>query len=242
MFQEYFLDVNLPSKGIFYENGCKQVKLSYMNASDEAILMNPTLISQKRVIDELLRRKVMPMGEGEPFVDTSKMLWGDLLALLLALRTTMDSTYRFKTIHPKTGKEVVVETNLGEMELKPFVNPNSKGFFDMVLPISQKSVEFKLLTADVDKIIKKKTGDNSGMYKLEKAKQLIVSIDGDNDIDKIKHSFNYMNTKDLRALSNYIDEVTPTFDLNVKATVIGGASNGDVIDTFLTIGGNFFYE
>ena len=51
--------VELPSRGIFYPNGMKSVKVAYLTAADENILSSPNLIQTGTVITELLRRKIL---------------------------------------------------------------------------------------------------------------------------------------------------------------------------------------
>ena len=51
--------VELPSRGIYYNNGKKSVRVSYLTAADENILTAPNLLQTNSVVDELLKRKVL---------------------------------------------------------------------------------------------------------------------------------------------------------------------------------------
>ena len=51
--------VELPSKGIFYANNKKSLRVAYLTASDENILVAPNLLQSDTVIEELLKRKVL---------------------------------------------------------------------------------------------------------------------------------------------------------------------------------------
>ena len=50
--------VELPTKGIYYKNKKKSVKVAYLTAADENILSSQNLINTGKVIEELLKRKV----------------------------------------------------------------------------------------------------------------------------------------------------------------------------------------
>lgn len=51
--------VELPSKGIMYQNNKKSVRVAYLTAADENILASPNLASSGGVVMELLRRKIL---------------------------------------------------------------------------------------------------------------------------------------------------------------------------------------
>ena len=51
--------VELPSRGIYYINKKKAVKVAYLTAADENILASPNLVANNGVIGELLKRKVL---------------------------------------------------------------------------------------------------------------------------------------------------------------------------------------
>ena len=51
--------VELPSRGIHYQNKKKSLKVAYLTAADENILSAQNLIATNGVIDELLRRKIL---------------------------------------------------------------------------------------------------------------------------------------------------------------------------------------
>lgn len=241
MFEQLAVEVPLPSKGIFYKDGCDKVKIYHMDASDEMILQNQQLIAQNRVVDELLRKKVHPIGQGQPFIGTEKMLWGDRLTLLIALRCTMEPKYRFRTLHPETNQEITVETDLSQLEIKPFINPNADNLYDFTLPKANVSVKFTLLSADVDKEIRKSLKNDDGKYIMKKLNALVKEVDGQTDEFQITQALNHMPLTDFRALNRYIDEVTPGFQYNVLATVQGGDHHGETVSTFLNIGPSFFY-
>ena len=51
--------VELPSKGIFYKNQKKNLKVSYLTAADENILTSPNLSESGELMDTLLKAKIL---------------------------------------------------------------------------------------------------------------------------------------------------------------------------------------
>jgi hypothetical protein len=61
--------VSLPSQGVFYQNGKKSVKVTYLNASDENLLATPSMIGSGELVDSLLSRKIIQhLGQTTPLV------------------------------------------------------------------------------------------------------------------------------------------------------------------------------
>ena len=75
--------VELPSKGIFYTNGRKSLRIAYLTAADENILISPNLLQSDGVIDELLKRKIL---DRDVIID--ELVNEDRQAILIFLRNT----------------------------------------------------------------------------------------------------------------------------------------------------------
>ena len=94
--------VTLPSGGLFYKSKKKSVKVGYLTASDENILVN---IDSRKSINEsvvlpLLRNKIY-----EPGFDINQLLDVDVQAILVFLRnTSFGSEYTFRVNDPVTSK------------------------------------------------------------------------------------------------------------------------------------------
>ena len=112
--EEYKIDPNiaydvveLPTKGVFYNNKKKSVRVSYLTAADENILSSPNLIESNTVIEELLKRKIL---DKDFIID--EMVEEDRQAILIFLRNTaFGTTYKFKSTDPKTGEEFEVQND-----------------------------------------------------------------------------------------------------------------------------------
>ena len=71
--------VSLPSEGIFYKNKKKSIKVGYLTASDENILMG----GGSDLTLNLLRAKIY-----EPDIRVEDLIEGDVEAILIFLRNT----------------------------------------------------------------------------------------------------------------------------------------------------------
>lgn len=242
--------IKLPSKGVFYENGCKHVKLYALTGADDGIITAPNLLRNGEIIDELLLKKVAPAGPNDPFIPPLDMLVGDRIALVLALRAVgIDRMFSIRMQHPKTGEEFTHDVDLTSLKLKmPDVEPDENGFFDFTfeksffknnkpIPVNAK---FRLMTGRDEKEIReeqKRTGLTENNYYLLKLTTLIQSIDGNSDKTLINQFLRQANLLEVRKLSQYINEVTPTYDFNITVPLPGGGE----VTTFLNIGKPEFF-
>ena len=71
--------VQLPSQGVFYKNKKKAIKVGYLTASDENILMG----GANDLTMSLLRAKIY-----EPDIKVEELIEGDVEAILIFLRNT----------------------------------------------------------------------------------------------------------------------------------------------------------
>ena len=86
--------VELPSRGIHYTNNKKSVRIAYLTAADENILSSPSLIATNKVVDELLKRKIL--DKDLPIDD---IVEEDRQAILIFLRnTSFGSDYKVTNI------------------------------------------------------------------------------------------------------------------------------------------------
>jgi hypothetical protein len=108
--------VQLPSQGIHYSNGKKTLRVAYLTAADENILMSPNLIQSETVVDELLRRKIL-----DKEISLEDLVEEDKQAILIFLRNTaFGSDYNLTITDDKTGNEFTVEVDLGSLKIKDF--------------------------------------------------------------------------------------------------------------------------
>ena len=110
--------VILPSKGIFYKNKKKSVKVGYLTAADENILLAS---ENNDLIMNLLRSKVY-----EPDLRPEDLLNGDIEAILIFLRnTSFGPEYNISAVDPKTSKKFDAVIALDSLDIvKPEVEPD----------------------------------------------------------------------------------------------------------------------
>ena len=236
MIEPKFDIIDLPSEGIFYNNKCSRVKVYHLTLADEEIMMSPNLLNSGEMLDKLLERKVTMVDENSPFIHPSKMLIGDRLALFIFLRVTMDNYYKIIV------DGMPYEFDLSTLKVKNIqAKPNEKGEFDFVLPKSKSRLTFRLMTGEDEKEIRLyqlKTNNILPINKALRLEKLITSVDGDVDKMNIAIFVKQMNIMDANKLLKYMDEVTPSIDLNIE---IISPANGRTVKQMLELTGEFFF-
>jgi len=233
--------VELPSKGVFYENGLSVVEVEYMTAKDEDLLTTPTLIENGTAIPKLLKRKIKTPG-----VDPDMLLPGDRSAIILFLRTSSyGPEYTVEVYDPReNGKTFKQTVNLLDLKYKEFQMPDDDGYFSFLLPIRKKNVKFRLLNNhDEDLLLKKanslreEMNEDFSSYNTLKIKSSIVEIEGHTDRSYINRFVDAMPAGDALALRRKMNDVSPDVDLKYRFK----AKDGYEFDGYLNIGLDFFF-
>ena len=225
--------ISLPSKGLVYplDNplSAGQVEIRYMTAKDEDILTNQNFLKKGVALDKLYRALVVGNGKGEP-VNIDDMIMGDRSAVMLGARMLgYGADYTIEVVHPDTGKKIAHTVDLNELKPKELDESlyNNSREFEFELPISKKTVQFKLKTAVEDKAIERAINAQEKSGQLTRTtttqlKHLIVSIDG-NDDKKFVSEFidNHMLAKDSLLLRSHILDITPDYDLTITVDIPG---------------------
>jgi len=228
--------VPLPSQGIFYKNKKKTIKVGYLTAQDENLLMSNNMETDN-IINQLLRTKIF-----EPDLRIDDLLPGDVEAVLLFLRNTSFGTkYEVSTFDTQTGKRFETSIDLSELNIKKSVEePNSEGHFVTKLPTSGDEVKLRLLTYGEDVIIEKELSSYpKGMIVPTVTRKLeaqIVAINGNTDKGNIVQYVSQMPISDSKFIRKYLKEVEPRLDLNRKVI----APSGEEVDVKINFGVEFF--
>lgn len=227
--------VPLPSQGLFYSNKKKSLKVGYLTAQDENILLSTG--GDKNLVMTLLKNKIY-----EPDFNINEILDGDAEAILIFLRNTaFGPEYNFKLKDPKTKKDFDTTILLDELNiLQPKIKPNDKGLFEFNLPKTGVNVVCRLLNV----------GDTTELSRLDETypvgvtvpivtKRLekhIVSIDGDENREKISTFVNTLPIMDSKFIRNTMADCEPKLDLD--RTVV--APSGEKVNVRITFGAEFF--
>lgn len=225
--------VPLPSQGRFYKNKKKSLKVGYLTASDENILLGNT----DDITGALLRNKIY-----EPDIKIDDLLEGDIEAILIFLRnTSFGPELTLNLNDPQTKKPFEANVRLDELDIKqPKNEPSEDGTYTTVLPKSGSSVKVKILTygeiAEIQKIIASyPQGRIPPRVTLTLQKQ-ILEVDGNSDKAEIAKFVESLPISDSKYIRNFLNDNEPKLDL--KRVVI--APSGEKLTVNVGLGVEFF--
>jgi len=224
--------VPLPSQGIFYKNKKKSIKVGYLTASDENILMG----GGSDLTTTLLRSKIY-----EPDVKVEDLIEGDVEAILIFLRNTAFGPELTMTVNdPVTKKQFQTNVMLDQLTIINGQQPNEDGTFIINLPKSQSTIKIKPLTyGEILEIGKMAETYPQGRivpritWRLQKE---IVEVDGSTDRAKIAKFVESMPIADSKYIRNFMDENEPRLDM--RKTIM--APSGEKLTINVGFGADFF--
>jgi len=224
--------VPLPSGGVFYKNKKSSVKVGYLTAMDENILMG----RGDDMTTNLLRSKLY-----EPDLRIEDLLEGDIEAILIFLRnTSFGPEMTVNLVDPITKKEFKTDVLLDQLSIKKGQDPSPDGTFTIQLPKSQTTVKLKLLTygdiASINKIIDSYPKGRVAPKVTMRLQKEIVEVDGITDLGGIAKFVEQMPIMDSKFIRKFIDENEPRLDLT--RTVI--APSGEKLTVNVGFGVEFF--
>lgn len=229
--------VELPSKGIHYNNGKKSLKVAYLTASDENILSAQNLINSGGLIDELLKRKILDKD-----ITIDELSSEDKEAVLIFLRNTaFGSQYKVTTVDPKTEKEFSIEIDLSTVKVKEFnLTPDENNEYRFFLEKSNIDITFKFLTnkqqKELDEIEKSWNGVGVPPIKTKELEMMIKSVKGMRDAMTIRDFIERMPIKDSKDFRKFVQENKPGLDLTTEVTT----PSGEIIQVNFGFGVEFF--
>lgn len=229
--------VQLPSQGLFYKSKKKAIKVGYLTASDENLLVAGNMNGAGNMILNLLRNKIY-----EPDIKPDELLEGDIEALLIFLRNTaFGPEYTINVIDPKTDRPFQVDLMIDELNIRQTnVRPNEDGTFTTTLPKTNVVVKLKPLTygetAELDKLAEQYPIGRVVPKVTWRLNKLIQEINGDTDKGNIALFVESLPIADSKYIRTFIKENQPSLDLT--KTVI--APSGERVTFDVTFGAEFF--
>jgi hypothetical protein len=210
--------VPLPSQGMFYKNKRKTIKVGYLTASDENILMG----GGADLTMNLLRAKIY-----EPDVKIEDLMEGDVEAILVFLRnTSFGPEMNVTATDPRTNKPFTTQILLDELNIIKGQEPNEDGTFITTLPRSNSSVKLKPLTyGEIMELRKFEENYPKGRvvpsvtWRLGKE---IVELDGETDKGKIAKALEVMPIADSKYIRNFLNNNEPRLDMTRVVTTPSG--------------------
>jgi hypothetical protein len=242
--EEYRIDptiaydvVELPSKGIYYKNNKKSVRVSYLTASDENILSSSSLINSGGVVEELLKRKILDKD-----LPIEEIIEEDRQAILIFLRNTaFGSEYTVTATDPKTDTQFQAEISLETIKIKDFkLETNENGEYSYFMQKSNVDITFNFLTVkqekEIDEIRKSWNGIGVAPIITKQLEFMIKSVGGNKDLMNIKNFIDRLPIKDSQDFRKFINENKPGLDLvqNINTP------SGDTIQIEIGFGVEFF--
>jgi len=239
--------IDLPSKGLIYPESSPLskgvIEMKYMTAKEEDILSNANFIRQGIVIDKLLQSMIVTPG-----IDYNDLLNGDKNVILIAARILgYGKDYDFNYINPETNNVELAKVDLTSIDSLPLdesLYTRGKNEFNFELPFSKVVITLKLLThgdeTKIDKEIEglKKINPQHTSNVTTRLKHLILAVNGDREVATVRDFVDNMLARDVKALREYINKITPDVNLKVSVTT----ASGNVMEGVdLPINVNFFW-
>jgi hypothetical protein len=202
--------VPLPSGGVFYKNKKKSIKVGYLTASDENILMAGGL----DITTNLLRNKIY-----EPDLRIEDMIEGDVESILVFLRNTaFGPEMDLNLIDPVTKKPFKTTVALDELNVIKGQSPNEDGAFTTILPKSNATIKLKPLNyGEIMEISKLESTYPQGRvvpkitWRLQKE---IVEVNGNTDKSEISKFVEQMPIADSKYIRQFMNENEPKLDMS----------------------------
>jgi hypothetical protein len=229
--------VQLPSGGVFYKSKKKAIKVGYLTANDENLLVNVVRKNNTNIVMNLLRSKIY-----EHDIKPEELIESDVEAILLFLRNTSFGTeYNISVKDPSTNENFDTIVSLEEMNFKKIEHkPNDDGYFDVVLPKSEKRVKIKPLsyadTIELDNMLEKYPKERTAPIITWRLNKHIIEYDGITDKSRIATIVDSLPIADSKFIRSFLKDNTPSLDF--KKTV--NTPSGELVTIDVTFGVEFF--
>ena len=229
--------VQLPTGGIFYKHKKKSLKVGYLTANDENILMNAGTNTKDGIVLSLLKNKIY-----EHDVKPEDLLDADIEALLIFLRnSSFGPEYTLTLKDPSTGKDFTSTILLDELNInKGLTTPNEDGTFTTVLPKTGVTVKLKPLTfgekLEIEKMVESYPLGRVAPRVTWTLNKNILEIDGNPDRQQISLFIETLPIMDSKHIRKFIRENIPSLDLSRQVL----APSGEVVSVDINFGVEFF--
>jgi hypothetical protein len=201
--------VPLPSGGIFYKNKKKSLKVGYLTASDENILMG----GGADLTLNLLRAKIY-----EPDMRVEDLIEGDIEAILIFLRNTaFGPEMTLNLTDPSTNKPFQTTVLLDQLTIINGQTPSEDGTFTTTLSKSQATIKVKPLSyGEIMEITRMGETYPQGRvvpkitWRMQKE---IVEVNGSTDKSEISKFIESMPISDSKEFRNFMNQNEPRLDM-----------------------------
>lgn len=235
--------VPLPSKGLIYKNVKSKIPVAYLTASDEDLITSPNLYLDGKIIDLLLRKKILDTN-----IKPENLCKGDRDAIIVWLRATgYGAKFPLMVKDPTSGESFDYEIDLSLLQVKDFnLVPDIDGYFDYELPKSKHIVKFRFLThkdeVNYTKLLEKINPNFKKIAVKNSVNSITDIINSENNLDsKLKLNLvqsieflnQYLKVVDDKNDNQYLKNVT--FLLERSIVSINGNSDRNFIKKYISI-------
>tara|TARA_R110002012_G_scaffold161165_2_gene323332 strand:- start:191 stop:940 length:750 start_codon:yes stop_codon:yes gene_type:complete len=234
--------IDLPSEGKLYPKESPlhsgKLEVKYMTAKEEDILTSANLIKKGIAVERLLDSLVVTEN-----VKVDDLVLGDKNAVMVAARVlAYGPEYSCDITNPNNGEIIKHTFNLADCPFKKLPKDISGNSFSLDLPISKKTIEFKLLTGKEERLIdeelkaSKKTGSDVSPELTTRLRYVILSVDGDTNPSTISNFVQNMLARDSLVLRQKINAISPDIELKQEIEI-----GGDVVEVDIPLTTEFFW-
>lgn len=174
--------VKLPSKGQCYKNKKDKIKVAYLTAYDENMILSPNLYKDGTFIDYLLNTKILDSD-----IKSDDLVQGDRDAIVIWLRATGYGTdYPIIVTDDRTKKEFETTIDLSKVNYKKFkLKGDENGHFTFTMPNTKDVIKFRYLTQGDFKTLQKLKEQETKKINIARLRQLssdMVEMSKDNEL------------------------------------------------------------
>lgn len=224
--------VQLPSEGLFYKNKKKSVKVGYLTAADENILMG----GGDNLTYNLLRSKLY-----EPDMKIDDLLEGDVEAILVFLRNTgFGPEVDMNLVDPQTKKSFKTTVVLDQLSIIKGQSPGEDGTFVVTLPKSEATVKLKPMTYgeinEIQKMIESYPAGRTAPRVTWRLTKEIVEVNGNTDKGEIVKFIEQLPIGDSKFIRQFMNQNEPRLDMTREVMT----PSGDKLTVNVGFGVEFF--
>ena len=224
--------VPLPSQGIFYKNKKKSVKVGYLTANDENILMG----GGGDITTSLIRNKLY-----EPDIRVEDLIEGDVEAILIFLRNTgFGPEMTLNLTDPTTKKQFQTTVSLDQLPILQGQLPNEDGTYSVRLPKSDATVKLKPLTygeiREISAMAESYPQGRTAPKVTWRLNKEIIELNGSTDKAEIAKFVDQMPIMDSKFIRNFMNDNEPRLDMNKQVI----APSGEKLTVNVGFGVEFF--
>lgn len=188
--------IPLPSNGECYAHKKSRIPVAYLTAADENIIISPNMYRDGKILDIILRRKIL-----DKTINVDELCSGDRDAIILWLRATAyGDDFPIVVTNPDNGKQYNITVKLSQFKYEDFnLKGDENGFFEYTSDRGD-VIKFKYLTKrDEDLLRQKLTAEMSDATAVEIVKNATT----------IKESLTLLKTEDeeMSMLREDVDEI-----------------------------------